>query len=283
MSLSQPSNYIISPTSNPFVLNNNSMDPNLISSGMDFMSSNTIPRKLSDDLNPMIGRKKNFFVVDSADLLQQSNVNNNNIMNDTKTSNSLLMNSMNDTNNNLMNDDQDSYLNSNSTATLNRSPSESSSSPSSYLAMSNGGKQLNFSNLKSSNGSNSVLSSSSSATTASHHHQHHQPINYSTQTSTSSLFNENSQIVPCSVCGDRATGKHYGANSCDGCKGFFRRSVRKNHMYTCRFKKNCIVDKDKRNQCRYCRLKKCFRAGMKKEGISSMFQISVLSCYLKIN
>jgi hypothetical protein len=39
-------------------------------------------------------------------------------------------------------------------------------------------------------------------------------------------------------------------------------------MYTCRFKKNCVVDKDKRNQCRFCRLKKCFRAGMKKEGIN---------------
>lgn len=70
----------------------------------------------------------------------------------------------------------------------------------------------------------------------------------------------------CAICGDRATGKHYGAASCDGCKGFFRRSVRKNHVYTCRFSRNCIVDKDKRNQCRYCRLRKCFRAGMKKEG-----------------
>lgn len=38
----------------------------------------------------------------------------------------------------------------------------------------------------------------------------------------------------CSICGDRATGKHYGAASCDGCKGFFRRSVRKNHLYACR-------------------------------------------------
>ncbi|KAF4520489.1 hypothetical protein B566_EDAN004740 [Ephemera danica] len=38
----------------------------------------------------------------------------------------------------------------------------------------------------------------------------------------------------CAICGDRATGKHYGAASCDGCKGFFRRSVRKNHVYTCR-------------------------------------------------
>ncbi|NWR23099.1 HNF4B factor, partial [Agelaius phoeniceus] len=69
----------------------------------------------------------------------------------------------------------------------------------------------------------------------------------------------------CSICGDRATGKHYGASSCDGCKGFFRRSVRKNHVYSCRFNRQCVIDKDKRNQCRYCRLKKCFRAGMKKE------------------
>jgi hypothetical protein len=72
----------------------------------------------------------------------------------------------------------------------------------------------------------------------------------------------------CAICGDRATGKHYGASSCDGCKGFFRRSVRKNHVYTCRFNRNCVVDKDKRNQCRYCRLRKCFKAGMKKEGES---------------
>lgn len=41
----------------------------------------------------------------------------------------------------------------------------------------------------------------------------------------------------CAICGDRATGKHYGAASCDGCKGFFRRSVRKKHEYTCRLVK----------------------------------------------
>ncbi|XP_014612809.1 PREDICTED: hepatocyte nuclear factor 4-gamma isoform X4 [Polistes canadensis] len=73
----------------------------------------------------------------------------------------------------------------------------------------------------------------------------------------------------CAICGDRATGKHYGAASCDGCKGFFRRSVRKNHLYSCRFHRNCIVDKDKRNQCRYCRLRKCFKAGMKKEAVQN--------------
>ncbi|XP_014679582.1 PREDICTED: hepatocyte nuclear factor 4-beta-like, partial [Priapulus caudatus] len=73
----------------------------------------------------------------------------------------------------------------------------------------------------------------------------------------------------CAICGDRATGKHYGASSCDGCKGFFRRSVRKNHVYSCRFQRQCVVNKDKRNQCRYCRLRKCFRAGMKKEAVQN--------------
>ncbi|KAJ7986119.1 hypothetical protein DPEC_G00347490 [Dallia pectoralis] len=73
----------------------------------------------------------------------------------------------------------------------------------------------------------------------------------------------------CSICADRATGKHYGSSSCDGCKGFFRRSVRKNHTYTCRFSRQCVVDKDKRNQCRYCRLRKCFRAGMRKEAVQN--------------
>ncbi|XP_076085001.1 uncharacterized protein LOC143055845 isoform X2 [Mytilus galloprovincialis] len=73
----------------------------------------------------------------------------------------------------------------------------------------------------------------------------------------------------CAICGDRATGKHYGASSCDGCKGFFRRSVIKNHVYSCRFSLHCVVDKDKRNQCLYCRLRKCFRAGMKKEAVQN--------------
>ncbi|XP_056318364.1 hepatic nuclear factor 4, beta isoform X2 [Danio aesculapii] len=80
---------------------------------------------------------------------------------------------------------------------------------------------------------------------------------------------QQSSVSLCAICADRATGKHYGASSCDGCKGFFRRSVRKNHAYTCRFSRQCVVDKDKRNQCRYCRLRKCFRAGMRKEAVQN--------------
>jgi Zinc finger, C4 type (two domains) len=88
----------------------------------------------------------------------------------------------------------------------------------------------------------------------------------------------------CVICNDRATGKHYGAESCDGCKGFFRRSVRKSHVYICRFQKNCQVDKDKRNQCRFCRLKKCFKAGMRQEGKpeAASFIVSFFLCLKSI-
>uniref|UniRef100_A0A0A9Y0B1 Transcription factor HNF-4 n=2 Tax=Lygus hesperus TaxID=30085 RepID=A0A0A9Y0B1_LYGHE len=76
-------------------------------------------------------------------------------------------------------------------------------------------------------------------------------------------------ITFCSICGDHATGKHYGAVSCDGCKGFFRRSVRNNNLYSCRFSRRCQVDVDKRNQCRYCRLRKCFKVGMKSAAVQN--------------
>ncbi|KAL5107155.1 Hepatocyte nuclear factor 4-alpha [Taenia crassiceps] len=76
-------------------------------------------------------------------------------------------------------------------------------------------------------------------------------------------------VSNCLICGDKATGKHYGAYSCDGCKGFFRRSVRRKHTYSCRYNRTCTIDKDMRNQCRFCRLKKCFRVGMNRAAVQN--------------
>ncbi|KAG3279976.1 nuclear receptor subfamily 2 group F member 6 [Ictidomys tridecemlineatus] len=72
--------------------------------------------------------------------------------------------------------------------------------------------------------------------------------------------------VDCVVCGDKSSGKHYGVFTCEGCKSFFKRSIRRNLSYTCRSNRDCQIDQHHRNQCQYCRLKKCFRVGMRKEG-----------------
>ncbi|XP_035280845.1 retinoic acid receptor RXR-beta-A-like isoform X4 [Anguilla anguilla] len=76
-----------------------------------------------------------------------------------------------------------------------------------------------------------------------------------------------SQKRLCGICGDRSSGKHYGVYSCEGCKGFFKRTVRKDLSYTCRDNKDCLVDKRQRNRCQYCRYQKCLAMGMKREAV----------------
>ncbi|MEQ2181993.1 hypothetical protein GOODEAATRI_017504 [Goodea atripinnis] len=71
----------------------------------------------------------------------------------------------------------------------------------------------------------------------------------------------------CAICGDRSSGKHYGVYSCEGCKGFFKRTVRKDLTYTCRDNKECLIDKRQRNRCQYCRYQKCLAMGMKREAV----------------
>lgn len=71
----------------------------------------------------------------------------------------------------------------------------------------------------------------------------------------------------CVVCGDKATGRHYGAVSCEGCKGFFKRSIRKSLVYTCRGNGDCVINKHHRNRCQYCRLQRCLSFGMKQDSV----------------
>ncbi|XP_054163913.1 nuclear receptor subfamily 2 group E member 1-like [Oppia nitens] len=77
--------------------------------------------------------------------------------------------------------------------------------------------------------------------------------------------------IPCKVCRDHSSGKHYGIFACDGCAGFFKRSIRRNRQYICKARgsgaNKCPVDKTHRNQCRACRLNKCVEEGMNKDAV----------------
>ncbi|XP_053138115.1 nuclear receptor subfamily 6 group A member 1 isoform X2 [Hemicordylus capensis] len=79
----------------------------------------------------------------------------------------------------------------------------------------------------------------------------------------------NDRVDPrtCLICGDRATGLHYGIISCEGCKGFFKRSICNRRVYRCSRDKNCVMSRKQRNRCQYCRLLKCLQMGMNRKAI----------------
>ncbi|XP_076821452.1 uncharacterized protein LOC143468248 isoform X2 [Clavelina lepadiformis] len=66
----------------------------------------------------------------------------------------------------------------------------------------------------------------------------------------------------CAVCGDKARWQHYGVLACEGCKGFFKRSVQRDAKYVCLGNKSCPIDKKTRTHCPHCRYQKCINVGM---------------------
>ncbi|CAF1073998.1 unnamed protein product [Brachionus calyciflorus] len=71
----------------------------------------------------------------------------------------------------------------------------------------------------------------------------------------------------CKVCNDKATGVHYGIATCEGCKGFFKRSTLKKEKYRCFFGNNCPLTPDNRNRCKACRYRRCCEVGMSIQGV----------------
>ena len=124
--------------------------------------------------------------------------------------------------------------------------------------------------------------------TLSHHNHHHLHHNLAHHTLTPGSHQRSSgggkADVLCLVCGDKASGKHYGVQSCDGCRGFFKRSIRRNLEYVCKESGACVVDVARRNQCQACRFKKCLLVKMNRDGqlhaILSKHEFCVCMCVL---
>ncbi|XP_042120902.1 peroxisome proliferator-activated receptor alpha [Peromyscus maniculatus bairdii] len=83
----------------------------------------------------------------------------------------------------------------------------------------------------------------------------------STEESSGSALN-----IECRICGDKASGYHYGVHACEGCKGFFRRTIRLKLVYD-KCDRSCKIQKKNRNKCQYCRFHKCLSVGMSHNAI----------------
>ncbi|KAJ8290035.1 hypothetical protein GJAV_G00008000 [Gymnothorax javanicus] len=75
------------------------------------------------------------------------------------------------------------------------------------------------------------------------------------------------EVIPCKICGDKSSGVHYGVITCEGCKGFFRRSQQSSVSYSCSRQSNCPIDRTSRNRCQSCRLQKCVAQGMSRDAV----------------
>ncbi|KAF5890041.1 estrogen-related receptor gamma isoform X5, partial [Clarias magur] len=73
----------------------------------------------------------------------------------------------------------------------------------------------------------------------------------------------------CLVCGDIASGYHYGVASCEACKAFFKRTIQGNIEYSCPATNECEITKRRRKSCQACRFMKCLTVGMMREGLPS--------------
>ncbi|NXO45248.1 NR1D1 protein, partial [Locustella ochotensis] len=80
----------------------------------------------------------------------------------------------------------------------------------------------------------------------------------------------NGMVLLPPVCGDVASGFHYGVHASPPCKGFFPPSIQQNIQY-----KKCLKNETppivriNRNRCQQCRFKKCLLVGMSRDAVRS--------------
>ncbi|XP_070777597.1 nuclear receptor subfamily 1 group D member 2b [Enoplosus armatus] len=90
----------------------------------------------------------------------------------------------------------------------------------------------------------------------------------SSSTAKCNITKINGLVLLCKVCGDVASGFHYGVHACEGCKGFFRRSIQQNIQYKkCLKNESCPIMRINRNRCQQCRFKKCLMVGMSRDSV----------------
>lgn len=95
-----------------------------------------------------------------------------------------------------------------------------------------------------------------------------QNLTFDTNTEENEDFSKDELVMKCKVCGDKASGIHYGVESCEGCKGFFRRTISNQLAYRqCPKNGTCKILRMNRNRCQFCRFKKCMEVGMSRDSV----------------
>uniref|UniRef100_A0AAX7SN45 Nuclear receptor subfamily 1, group I, member 2 n=1 Tax=Astatotilapia calliptera TaxID=8154 RepID=A0AAX7SN45_ASTCA len=87
----------------------------------------------------------------------------------------------------------------------------------------------------------------------------------------------------CGVCGDLANGYHFNALTCEGCKGFFRRNIKRSNQLRCPFLNKCVITKNSRRSCQACRMRKCQAIGMCKDMVMSDEKVQERRVQIKKN
>uniref|UniRef100_A0A0K0F2I5 Protein ultraspiracle (inferred by orthology to a D. melanogaster protein) n=1 Tax=Strongyloides venezuelensis TaxID=75913 RepID=A0A0K0F2I5_STRVS len=111
--------------------------------------------------------------------------------------------------------------------------------------------------------------------------QLNQDITIPLSTSVGNIIQTTRPVDKCRVCGDSPARMHYGVPTCFGCKGFFRRTLKRTKDYVCRYQGTCIVDRHERNSCRFCRFKKCLEVGMDPKAVRPDRDMSLKGAFAK--